>query len=209
MRALVQIFGSIVLTVAALSTTACSEPSPPVLTEPKEIKLTEQIVKNFLAAQKEIMRLQQQGMEAAMKASEAEGAAATTQLDPKLLIAMETIAKKHGFAAAQDYADTGGTLAPLILPMMFNPDAKAPVDDSAQSRAEYDAEIVDVAKDATLDETQKASITAKLKASKDKVKGIAYPENYTVVLKFKDELMTQLKGTVAGVLGAAGNAKTP
>jgi hypothetical protein len=197
--------GGLVLALSGPGTTVAQAPSLSMEDTP-EVKLTEQLVLNFLSAQKATMPLQKKAMEAAQTDPKA---AMSMTPDPKYLAEVEAVVKQHGFTSAQDYLNTSMTLMPMMMPLMFGAELKPPVDDSAQKKAQYEAEMADVAKDATLDDKQKAEITAKLKKSYDKIKPIAYPENFAVIEKMKDKISAAMKEAMTETMGTLFQDKKP
>src|SRR5262245_19314937 len=70
------------------------QPAPPPAPEPvKQIRLTEQQVQGFIAAQADMAPIMQRL------------AAARGQPDQRTMAALEAAAKKHGFASLEDYGD--------------------------------------------------------------------------------------------------------
>lgn len=157
---------AIALTSLAITAApAAAQQNPP---EPKQIKLTEQQVQNFIAAQGDL-----NAVTAKIKGDKP---------DPKLIGELEAAAKKHGFANLQELDEVAGNIS--LVMSGFDPKTK----EFSQPPEALKKEIANVTADKSIPEKEKKQILAELNNALKFVKPVQFPENVELVKKYYEKI---------------------
>ncbi|MBK8009519.1 MAG: hypothetical protein IPK23_14680 [Rhizobiales bacterium] len=144
---------------------AAAQGSPPEL---KQIKLTEQQVQSFIAAQNDLNAV----------TSKIKG----DKPDPKLVIELEAAAKKHGFASLQDLDDVSANIG--LVMSGFDPKTK----EFSQPPEALKKEIAAVNADKSIPANEKKQILDELKVAQQFAKPVQFPENVELIKKYYDRI---------------------
>lgn len=136
----------------------------------KQIKLTEQQVQNFIAAQKDM----------GVVADKLEGAAGDTP-DAAAQAELETVAKKHGFADFSEYDDVAVNIS--IILGGLDPQTKV----FTEPQAAIAKEIADVTADKTIVDSEKKQILDELNEALKFAEPVQFKENIALVTKYADK----------------------
>jgi hypothetical protein len=144
---------------------AAAQDGPPEL---KQIKLTEQQVQGFVAAQGDINAI----------TSKIKG----DKPDPKLIAELEAVAKKHGFS---DLRELDAIAANIGLVMSgFDPKTK----EFSQPPEALKKEIAAVTADKSIPAKEKKEILDELNAALKFTKPVQFPENVELIRKYYDRI---------------------
>jgi hypothetical protein len=158
------------LMAAALVGGALAQKAEPAEPPAKQIALSEKQIQGVIAAKAEID---------AMLAKLPDGA---DQPDPKVLVQLDAVVKKHGFANYAEYEEVDDNIT-LVL-AGIDPETKKYVGDEAVLKAE----IADVQADKQMAANDKKEALAQLNDSLKSVKPLQFPANTPLVLKYYDKL---------------------
>jgi len=137
----------------------------------KQVKLTENHIKGFLGAQKEIAALAQQ-----------QSGQPTDKPDPKVQGEIEAIAKRHGFQSFVDFDDVAFNIS-LVMGGL-DPQTGAFTDPIAA----INKEIADITADKSIPEKDKKQMLDELNEALKSTPPLQYPENVEVVKKHRAEI---------------------
>jgi hypothetical protein len=138
-----------------------------------EVRLTEKQVQSFIAAQPEIVAL-----EGKFDATEGD------QINPKLLAALEDIAKKHGFADLDEMDDVGFAISWVLSGI--DPDTKRYSE--AYIAGSIKKQIEDVRADKAIPEKDKQEILKELNEALKTIEPVKDRNNIELVEKYYDQL---------------------
>lgn len=162
------IFRAALFAMAALAFVAgpaAAQGNPPEL---KQIKLSEQQVQSFIAAQSDISAV----------TSKIKG----DKPDPKLVTELEAAAKKHGFANLQELDEVAGNIG--LVMSGFDPKTK----EFSQPPEALKKEIAAVTADKSIPEKEKKEILNELNAATKFTKPVRFPENVELIRKYYDRI---------------------
>lgn len=151
---------------------AASEEMPPV----KQLALTEKQVQGVLAAQKEMD---------AITDKVPEGGA--DKPDPKIVAALDVVAKKYGFASYAEYSDVLDNIG-LVL-SGIDPKTKA----FTQPPEALKAQIAALQADAKMAPKNKQAALAEMNAALKSTPTVQFPDNVSLVTRYYDQLSVLLQ----------------
>lgn len=144
--------------------------SPASAQDAQQVKLTDAMVKSYLAAQKDL--------KAISKKLEAAG----DNPDPKLDAELDGIATKAGFKSYDELEDVSYTLS-LVLDG-FDPDSGA----FGEPKQQLEKELASVKADKSIPADEKKQLVSDLEETIKTTPPLQHKENIEVVKKFKDQL---------------------
>ncbi len=160
-------------TFVHFATTATAQPAvQPAL---KQIKLTEQQVQGFIAAQKDMSAVLEK----------IQGATAD-QLPPQLQAELETAAKKHGFKDFNEYDDVVANIAMVMSGV--DPKTKVFTEPSVAIKNE----IEQVTADKKIPENEKKQMLEELNEALKLAQPLQFPSNVELVKKYYDKIDASL-----------------
>jgi soluble cytochrome b562 len=142
----------------------------------KHVRLTDQAIDGFIAAQKDM----------AAMAEKIQGAP-PDKPDPKIQAELEAIAKKHGFKDFVDYDDTAANISMVMAGI--DPQTGAYTDPVVAIKKE----IEDVKKDAQIPEKDKAQMLKELDEALKSTPPLQFPENIEIVKKHRQKIEAVLQ----------------
>lgn len=163
-----------VATLAVAALMAFSSASPAAAQESQQVKLTDALVKSYLAASKDL------------KAISPKLEAAGENVDAKLEAELEGIATKAGFKNYEELEDVSYTLS-LVLDG-FDPDSGA----FGEPKKQLEKELAEVKADKSIPADEKKQLVADLEESIKSTPPLQHKENIEVVKKYR-ELLSQGK----------------
>lgn len=137
----------------------------------KQIKLTEQMIKSFIAAQKAIADYAQKNPPTA-----------SDKPDPKVQAELDAISKKHGFASFADFDDVAYNIS--IVMGGLDPQTGVFTDPLAALKKEID----DVTADKSIPEAEKKKMLDELREAMKQTPALKFPENVELVKQHRAEL---------------------
>jgi hypothetical protein len=135
----------------------------------KQMQLTEQQVKNYIAAQKDMSALSEK-MEGNAKP------------DPKVQQQMEAAIKKAGFKDFNEYGAVGDNIQ--LVMSGIDPDTK----NFSEPKAAIQKEINEVKNDKSMSADEKKQALAELNEALKTAEPVKFPGNVTLVKKYYDQL---------------------
>ena len=159
-------FATVVITPTGLSTPVFSAEE-----QFKQVKLSEQMIKGFISAQKDMADLAQKS-----------GAQPTEKPDPKVQAELDTIAKKHGFANFVEFDDIAFNISMVMGGL--DPQSGSFTDPIAAIKKE----IEEITADKTIPEKDKKQMLDELAEALKNTPPLKFPENVDVVKKFRTEI---------------------
>lgn len=174
MAAAIAVIGiGIGVTALGVPVSAQQPAAQPAGEEPfKQLKLTEQMITGFLAAQRDMAAL----------AQASGGTQQSDKPDPKIQAELEAIAKKHGFANFIEFDDVAFNISMVMGGL--DPQTGAFTDPVASIKKE----IEDVKADKTIPENDRKQILAELAEALKNTPPLKYPENVELVRKHRAEI---------------------
>jgi hypothetical protein len=159
------------LTVTAIGTTVALSTSAQAQEPFKQIKLSEALIKGFIASQKDMAAIAQKIQQAGSE-----------KPDPAIQAELEATAKKHGFKDFSEYDDVAANISMVMAGIdpqtgNFNDPAAA-----------IKKEIEDVKADKTIAEKDKATMLAELGEALKSTPPVQHTENIDLVKKFRKEI---------------------
>lgn len=160
--------GSLVALLSILLGLALFESGPATAQDVRQIRLTEQHIQGFIAADDEMARIY---------------GANVDNSDPKVKAQGEAVARKNGFASLAEHDNVSMNIA-IIMSGIDQETKKftAPPDRIRQEIAELKA-------DKSISEAAKKDVLAELETTLKGAKPIAFKENIALVLKYYDKLL--------------------
>lgn len=140
--------------------------------ELRQIELTEQHVKGFIDAQKDLQPLSSKLLEGGEKP------------DDSLIAQLETIAKKHGFKSFLEMEEVGANIS-IVLDGL---DRKTGVYTDPIERMKVELQHIEA--DTSIGEEDKKLVIEDLKEEIAAAKPLKYPGNVDIVKKYQNELET-------------------
>lgn len=142
----------------------------------KQVKLSDQMIKGFIAAQADLAAL-------AQKHPPKE----TDKPDPQIQAELESIAKKHGFASFAEFDDVAFNIS--FVMGGIDPQSGDFTDQITQIKKE----IEDVKADKSVPDDQKKQMLDDLAEALKNTPPLQFPENIEVVKKFRGEIAKVLQ----------------
>lgn len=136
----------------------------------KQVKLTDDHIKGFLGAQKEMADF-----------AEKQGGQQTENPDPKVQAELEAIAKRHGFASFDDFDDVAFNISMVIGGL----DEQGAFTDPVTS---IKKEIEDITADKSIAEKDKKQMLEELNEALKHTPPLQYPENVEIVKKHRADI---------------------
>ena len=136
---------------------------------PRQIVLTEQHVKGYIASAKDVQAL-------------AEKSQGTAENDPKIIAEFDALARKHGFKDSTDYAVVASNIAMVMAGI--DPQTKA----FSEPKVVIQREINEINNDKSIPAAEKKQILAELNAALKTAEPIKNRENIALVTKYFTEL---------------------
>src|SRR6266849_9461744 len=163
----------VAVTFVHFATAATAQPAVQPAVQPalKQIKLTEQQVQGFIAAQKDLAAV-----------LEKIHGATSDQLPPQLQAELETAAKKHGFNDFNEYDVIAANITMVMAGI--DPKTKAFTDPITAIKNE----IAEVTADKTIPDEDKKQMLEELNEALKAVQPIQFPGNIELVRKHYDEI---------------------
>lgn len=143
----------------------------------KQVKLSEDMVKNFIAAQKDLAVLAQKNPPPAEN----------DKPDPKIQAELEAIAKKHGFASFAEFDDVAFNIS--FVMGGIDPQSGNFTDQISQIKKE----IEDVKADKSVPDDQKKQMLDDLAEALKNTPPLQFPENIEVVKKYREDIAKVLQ----------------
>jgi len=140
----------------------------------KQIKLTEQMVKNFIAAQKELTAIADELQKAGDKP------------DPKLQSKIDGIAKKNGFANFNDLDDVAANVSMVMAGL--DPQSGEYTDPAESIKAE----MAEIKKDTTIPEKDKKQMIDEMTEALKTTPPLQFKENIALIKKHHKEIEAAL-----------------
>ncbi|MGE3065359.1 MAG: hypothetical protein AB7K67_07215 [Hyphomicrobiaceae bacterium] len=137
----------------------------------KQVKLTEQQVQGFIAAQKDMSAM----------ADKVQGDTADKP-DPKVQAELESIAKKHGFASFDEYDDVAANVS--LVMAGIDPQTGAFTDPVTAIKKEID----EITADKTIPDKDKKQMLEELAEAQKTTQPIQFPENIELVKKYREQI---------------------
>lgn len=137
----------------------------------KQIKLEEAMIKGFIAAQADMV-----------KVSEKMAGAPSDKPDPKIQGELEEIAKKHGFKDFANYDDVAANIAMVMAGI--DPQSGVYTDPIASIKKE----IEDVTGDKALQEKDKKQMLEELNEALKSTPAVQFPENVELIKKHRADI---------------------
>jgi hypothetical protein len=167
-----RITAGLVLTIAAL--TGLGTPAGAQM--PAQIKLTEQHLQGFIAAQKPMSAVTEK-----MQGSTSD------KPDPKIQGELDAVAKKNGF---KDFAEYDQVAASISMVMAgIDPDTKQFTD----AQTAIKKEIAEVEADRAIPANERKQMLEELNDALRSAKPVQYPENIALVIKYYDKIEEALE----------------
>ncbi|MEQ1714433.1 MAG: hypothetical protein ABL907_00380 [Hyphomicrobium sp.] len=142
----------------------------------KQVKLSDDLIKNFIAAQKDLAALAQKNPPPE-----------TDKPDPKIQAELETIAKKHGFASFAEFDDVAFNIS--FVMGGIDPQSGAFTDQISQIKKE----IEDVKADKSVPADQKKQMLDDLAEALKNTPPLQFPENVEIVKKHRADIAKVLQ----------------
>src|SRR6266849_7214536 len=167
----------VAVTFVHFATAATAQPAVQPAVQPalKQIKLTEQQVQGFIAAQKDMSAVLEK----------IQGATAD-QLPPQLQAELETAAKKHGFKDFNEYDDVVANIAMVMSGV--DPKTKVFTEPSVAIKKE----IEQVTADKKIPENEKKQMLEELNEALKMAQPLQFPSNIELVTKYYDKIDASL-----------------
>jgi hypothetical protein len=137
----------------------------------KQVKLTEDQVKGFIAAQKDMSAM----------ADKVQGDT-SDKPDPKVQAELESIAKKHGFANFDEYDDVAANVS--LVMAGIDPQTGAFTDPVTAIKKEID----EITADKTIPDKDKKQMLEELAEAQKTTQPIQFPENIELVKKYREQI---------------------
>jgi len=153
---------------SALLALALFDPGAATAQEAKQIKLTEKHIQGFMAASKDMAKL--------------DAGANPDRPDPKVEAQAAAVAKKNGFASLDEYDDASMNISMIMSGI--DPQTRKFTEPPEQIKKE----IAALKADKSVPEAEKKEDLAELEASLKTAKPIQFKENIALVLKYFDKL---------------------
>jgi len=153
---------------SALLALALFDPGVATAQEVKQIKLTDDRIQGFIAAQEDMAKLYND--------------ADPDKLDPKVEEQAETVAKKNGFANLAEHNVVSMNIAMIVSGI--DPESKKFTEPSELIKQE----IASVKADISVPDAEKKNYLAQLEDALKSAKPIQFKENIALVLKYFDKL---------------------
>jgi hypothetical protein len=166
---------AVALCLALFHNQASAQPSLP---EIKQIKLTDEHVLGFIAAQKELKELSDKLREA----EDGRNQGTEDKPDPKLQTQLEQIAKRHGFLSFDELDDVATSIT--IVMVGIDPHSGNYTDPVETIKKEMDQ----VNSDNSLPSDQKKKLLDEMAAALKVTPPLRYAENIDVVKKYRAEI---------------------
>jgi hypothetical protein len=164
------------LTVAAMSVAFVSLPTNAPATQ---IKLTENHIEGFIAAQNDMLAVVEEKM----------GSVSSDHADAKYEAELEAVTKRHGFKDLADY----DAVAANISIVMAGIDSETKV--FTDPRTAIRQEIEEVSADKAISESEKRNLLEELDAALKAAEPIQFATNIELVKKYYDKLEVTTIGT--------------
>jgi hypothetical protein len=137
----------------------------------KQIKLSEQVIKNYIKAQSEMAALAGQ-----------QGAQPSDKPDPKVQAQLDAVAKKNGFATFADFDDVAFNVSMVMGGL--DPQTGAFTDPISAIKKE----IAEITADTSLPEKDKKQMLDELNEALKYTPPLQFPENVDLVKKHRAEI---------------------
>lgn len=137
----------------------------------KQVKLSEQMIKGFISAQKDMADLAQK-----------QGGQPSEKPDPKVQAELDDIAKKYGFSNFVEFDDVAFNISMVMGGL--DPQSGAFTDPIVAIKKE----IEEITADKTIPEKDKKQMLDELAEALKKTPPMKFPENVEVVKKFRTEI---------------------
>ena len=137
----------------------------------KQVKLSEDMIKGFISAQKDMADLAQKS-----------NAQPTDKPDPKVQAELEAIAKKHGFQSFVDFDDVAFNISMVMGGL--DPQSGAFTDPIAAIKKE----IEEITADKTIPEKDKKQMLDELAEALKNTPPLKFPENVELVKKYRTDI---------------------
>lgn len=138
--------------------------------ELKQIKLTDQHIKSFIAAQNDVNKI------ADKLQNDSE------EPNDKMLAELEAIAKKHGFASLDEFDEVAANISMVMAGM--DPETG----DYSDPVESIKKEIEEVKADNSIPAKEKKQILEELEESQQMIPALKHPENIQIVKKHRAEI---------------------
>lgn len=161
-------FRAVAIAMTALAVAAAPAAAQGTPPEMKQIKLTEQQVQSFIAAQSDLNAV----------TSKIKG----DKPDPKLVAEFEAAAKKHGFSSLQELDEVAANIG--LVMSGFDPKTR----EFSQPPEALKKEIAAVTADKSIPEKEKKEILGELNAAMKFAKPVQFPENIELIRKHYDKI---------------------
>ena len=161
------------LTVAAMSIASASLPTSALAqVAATQIKLTENHIEGFVAAQNDMSAVVEKKM----------GAVSSDQADTKYEAELEAVTKKHGFQDLTEYDAVAANISIVLAGI----DSETKVFTDPQTAIKK--EIEDVSADKAISKSEKRKLLEELNAALKAAEPIQFPTNIELVKKYYDKL---------------------
>lgn len=137
----------------------------------KQVKLSEEMIKGFISAQKDMADLAQKS-----------GSQPSEKPDPKVQAELDAIAKKHGFTNFIEFDDVAFNISMVMGGL--DPQSGAFTDPIAAIKKE----IEDITADKSIPEKDKKQMLEELAEALKSTPPLKFPENVEVVKKYRGEI---------------------
>lgn len=137
----------------------------------KQVKLSEDMIKGFISAQKDMADLAQKN-----------GNQPTEKPDPKVQAELDGIAKKHGFGSFSEFDDVAYNISMVMGGL--DPQSGSFTDPIAAIKKE----IEDITNDKSIPEKDKKQMLDELAEALKSTPPLKFPENVEVVKKYRAEI---------------------
>ena len=174
-QALTRLIPCLVAAMAIIASTGAWAQEPPKDAPIKQIKLTEEQVKSFVAAQPDLATVAPKLQEAG------------DNIDPALQSELDTIAKKHGFANFSELDDVAANISIVMAGL----DSKS--GDFTEPVEALKKELADVTADASIPEDDKKQLVEELNEAIKTTPKIEHPENVEVVKAHRADIEKALQ----------------
>ena len=160
-------------TIAAITVLFASVPTTaPAQSAVTQIKLTQQHIEGFIAAQKDMSAV----VEKMQAAASADKPSVTFQTE------LEAVTKKHGFRSFTEYETVAANIS--IVMAAIDPQTKAFTDPQTSIKKEID----DVTADKTIPDNEKKQLLEELNEALKAAQRIEFPGNIELVRKYYDKI---------------------
>jgi septal ring factor EnvC (AmiA/AmiB activator) len=163
------LFATIAAITVLFASFPTTTPAQPAVTQ---IKLTEQHVEGFIAAQKDMSVV----VEKMQNAGSADKPPSTFQAE------LESVTKKHGFKSFAEYEAVAANIS--IVMAAIDPQTKAFTDPQTAIKKEID----DVTADKTIPDNEKKQLLEELNEALKAAQRIEFPGNIELVRKYYDKI---------------------